>query len=98
LDRFTRRDAEKGRLELVDPIDYSGRPSIALAGLVAIGMIEKPGSPPLGIDLPNCIFSGRQELPEFVKAVRSGKTTRCPDNSDRAVARRPNAASEPQFS
>ncbi len=38
---LARRDPEKGRLEQVDAGDQAGRPGIALARLIALGMIVK---------------------------------------------------------
>ncbi len=73
--RFTRRDAKKLRIELIDVINEARAARVHFAGRSGIGIVIVLHVPTARGNLRNAIHALAQELPKFFGIVRAiGKT------------------------
>jgi hypothetical protein len=81
--RFARRDAEKTRIELIDPIEKATPLRVGLSRPPGFGIIKAVRVPAVSRDFANGIDAIAEQLPKCCGRVRSsGKSTADADDGD----------------
>src|SRR5208283_5637823 len=77
-------DAEKRRLEQIDPRDQPGSPGVALAALASIRMEVKSGRPSLRVNFGDCISPRDEQPPELLQVPGPRESAGSSDDRNRS--------------
>jgi hypothetical protein len=81
--RFSRRDFEELRIELVDTIEETAPAGVHLAGSLTVGIKVEAGIPSIGRHFADCIDTVGQQIPKRLRVFRARETATDSHDRDR---------------